>query len=79
MTPSSVLKMIRDGVNPLTTDMAELEQYFKDQSDQPEQEMETYSKFLYRLEKNKEITPEERDAYIGVYRMLRQFEKSERL
>ncbi len=77
MTPSSVLKMIRDGVNPLTTDMAELEQYFKDQSDQPEQEMETYSKFLYRLEKNKEITPEERDAYIGVYRMLRQFEKSD--
>lgn len=77
MTPSSVLKMIRDGVNPLTTDMAELEQYFKDQADQPEQEMETYSKFLYRMEKNKEITQEERDAYIGVYRMLRQFEKSD--
>ena len=77
MTPSSTLQMIRDGINPLTTDMSELEQYFKDQSDQPESEMETYSRYLYQLEKNHEITAEERDAYIGVYRMLRQIEKSD--
>lgn len=77
MTPSSTLQMIRDGVNPLTTDMSELEQYFKDQADQPESEMETYSRYLYQLEQNHEITEEERDAYIGVYRMLRQIEKSD--
>lgn len=77
MTPSSTLQMIRDGINPLTTDMSELEQYFKDKSDDPNQEMETYSRFLYNMEQSKEITPEERDAYIGVYRMLRQIEKSD--
>ena len=77
MTPASTLKMIRDGINPLTTDMADLEQYFKDQAENPEQEMETYSRYLYRLEKNQEISPQERDAYIGVYRMLRQIEKSD--
>lgn len=77
MTPSSTLQMIRDGINPLTTDMSELEQYFKDKSDDSNQEMETYSRFLYNMEQSKEITPEERDAYIGVYRMLRQIEKSD--
>ncbi len=77
MTPASTLKMIRDGVNPLKTDLKDLEQYFKDQADEPGQKMETYSRYLYRLEKNQEITPEERDAYIGVYRLLRQIEKSD--
>ena len=77
MTPSSTLQMIRDGINPLTTEMSELENYFNDKSDDPNHEMETYSRYLYNLEQNKEITPEERDAYIGVYRMLRQIEKSD--
>lgn len=77
MTPASTLKMIREGMNPLTMDMADMEEYFKDQSNQPEQEMENYSRYLHRLEKNQDITPEERDAYIGVYRMLRQIEKSD--
>ncbi len=77
MTPASTLQMIRDGINPLTTDMSELENYFNDKSNDPNREMETYSRYLYNLEQNKEITPEERDAYIGVYRMLRQIEKSD--
>lgn len=77
MTPASTLQMIRDGINPLDTDMEELEQYFKNQADEPGQEMETYSRYLYRLEKNQEITAEERDAYIGVYRLLRQIEKTD--
>jgi hypothetical protein len=63
MTPSSTLQMIRDGINPLTTDMSELENYFNDKSDDPNHEMETYSRYLYNLEQNKDITPEERDAY----------------
>ena len=42
-----------------------------------EQETEKYSKFLYKLDKNKAITEEERTAYIGIYRMFRQFEKTD--
>ena len=77
MTPASTLQMIRDGINPLSTDLEDLEQYFRDQAEDPAQAMETYSRYLHRLEKNKEITEQERDAYIGVYRMLRQIEKSD--
>ena len=77
MTPAATLQMIRDGKNPLEMSFAELEAYFASLPQEYEESAESYSKFLYHLEKNKEITPEERDAYIGIYRLLRQLEKSD--
>ena len=77
MTPASVLKMIRDGINPLEQSMAELEQYFEDMPEEYKQQAESYSRFLLGLEKNGDITPEERDGYIGIYRLVRQLEKAD--
>ena len=34
--------------------------------------MEDYSRFLYQLERKKDVTEEERKAYIGIYRMVHQ-------
>lgn len=76
MTPSSVLSMIRDGVNPLETSMEELEQYLSGQ-DTYQEDGEKYSRFLYALEKNHEITEEEKTSFIGIYRMLHQIEKAD--
>ncbi len=77
LTPAATLKMIRDGVNPLEQSFAELETYFDSLPEEYAEEAESYSKFLYGLERNKEITPEERESYIGIYRLLRQIEKSD--
>ena len=77
MTPASVLRMIRDGVNPLEKSFAELEQYFDNLPEEYKQQAESYSKFLHGLERNGEITPEERDGYIGIYRLVRQLEKTD--
>lgn len=77
MTPAATLKMIRDGMNPLESSFGELENYFDSQSEAYEESAESYSRFLYQLEQNKEITPTEREAYIGIYRLLRQLEKSD--
>lgn len=77
MTPAAVLKMIRDGVNPLETDLTELNTYFDSLPDEYAQEAENYARFLYGLEKNSEITAEERESYIGIYRMVRQLEKAD--
>lgn len=77
ITPQKTLQMIRDGINPLETSMEELREYLAGQEDTNFNKMEKYSKFLYQLEQNNEITREERDAYIGIYRMLRQIEKSD--
>lgn len=77
LTPAATLKMIRDGVNPLEKSFAELEQYFEELPEDYRAESESYSRFLYRLERNQSITPEERDSYIGIYRLVRQIEKTD--
>ena len=38
---------------------------------------ESFSKFLYQMEQNDQITAEERDTYIGIYRLIRQIEKGD--
>jgi len=77
MNPKMTLQMIRDGVNPLEASLEELNQYLNAKENSFAEEAEEYSKFLYNLEQNKAITKEEREAYIGVYRMLHQVEKAD--
>ena len=77
MTPASTLQLIRDGINPLETDLATLENHLDGYESTIEQTAEKYSKFLFKLEKNHEITPEERESYIGIYRLLHQIEKAD--
>lgn len=77
LTPAATLKMIRDGFNPLEKSIGELEKYFNSLPPEYKKEAESYSRFLYGLERNNEITPEERESYIGIYRLVRQIEKAE--
>lgn len=77
LTPAATLKMIRDGVNPLEKTFDELEQYFRELPEDYGQTSESYSRFLYGLERNHAITPEERESYIGIYRLVRQIEKTD--
>ena len=77
MTPAAALQTIRDGKNPLEMTIPELNDYLDSMQYDREQETEKYSRFLYKLEKNKEIDAQERDAYIGIYRMFRQLEKTD--
>lgn len=77
MTPAVVLQTIRDNKNPLEMTIPELNDYLDSMQYEEAQETEKYSKFLYKLDKNHEISKEERTAFIGIYRMFRQFEKSD--
>lgn len=77
MKPGTVLSMIREGVNPLTMSLEELRTYLNEKAPDTAQELESYSRFLYKLEKKKEISQEERSAFIGIYRLLRQVEKGD--
>lgn len=77
MTPAATLKMIRDGVNPLEQSFEQLNRYFDELPESYQEQAESYSKYLYGLEQNKQITSEERESYIGVYRLLRQIERSD--
>lgn len=77
LTPAATLKMIRDGVNPLEKSFDELERYFDELPKEYKEEAQSYSRFLYGLEKNNKITEEEREGYIGIYRLVHQIEKSD--
>lgn len=77
MTPAAVLKMIRDDVNPLEKSFEELQTYFDDLSPEYQEASESYGRFLCRMEQSGEVTPEERESYVGIYRMLHQIEKKD--
>ena len=77
MKPATVLGMIRDGINPLEHTVTELNEMLANRGMTAAQEEESYSKFLWRLDKTNGITAEERQSYIGIYRLLHQVQKED--
>ncbi len=77
MTPAATLQAIRDGKNPLTMSMDELNQYLDESGLDDVAREEKFSKYLYKLEKGHAVSEQEREAYIGIYRLFRQLEKSD--
>ncbi len=77
MTPAVSLQTIRDGKNPLTMSIAELNQYLDESGADESAREEKFSKYLYKLEKSHAVSEQEREAYIGIYRLFRQLEKSD--
>lgn len=77
LKPAITLSLIREGKNPLEMSMDQVQEYLTEHENDFVNDTEKYSEFLYKLDKKKGITEEEREAYIGIYRMLRQIEKSD--
>lgn len=78
LKPAVVRTMIKEGMNPLDMSFEEINTVSEQiQEEQGITEEEKFSKYLYKLEQNKEISEEERSAYIGVYRLIRQVEKTD--
>ncbi len=79
LTPAAVREFISRGINPLDMDIIQLNR----QAEQIKSELnidspeEKYSEYLYKLEQNQSITPEERDTYIGIYRLINQVAQSD--
>ncbi|MBR6308551.1 MAG: hypothetical protein IKR39_08060 [Lachnospiraceae bacterium] len=77
LTPADTLKLIREEKSPIRMSVDELNEYLNKKETSESEEMEKYSKFLYKLERDKEITPEERADYIEVYRFIHKLEKTD--
>ena len=77
LKPGMILQMIREGKNPLEMSMDDIDTYITEQENDFVNDTEKFSEFLYKLEKKKGITEAEREAYIGIHRLLRQIEKSD--
>ena len=77
LKPGMTLKMIREGKNPLEMSLNEIQEYIEEQKKEFQNSSEKFGEFLYKLDKKKDISEKEREAYIGIYRLFRQIEKSD--
>jgi len=71
LTPRTVLHCIREGINPLDTDIKELNDRLERINEEigPSKE-EKFSEFLWKLDNTGQISESEREAYIGIYRLI---------
>ena len=77
LKPGAVLSLIRDGENPLKLTLDELRQELDRRGEEGDAPAEKYARFLYQLEKNGDISPEERESYIGIYRLFNTLKKTD--
>lgn len=78
MNPSVTMEMIRRGQNPLDMTLEELNHAAEQiKTETGHEEQERFSRYLWKLEQNREISQEERDSYIGIYRLIAQVEKTD--
>ena len=77
MKPAVTLEMIRRGENPLDMSMGQLNDAAQEIQQETGDENERFSKYLWKLEQNHEISEEERSSYIGIYRLIAQVEKGD--
>ncbi len=77
LTPRAAAYLIKNGINPLNTDIRELNEQLEVINNELEAKShsEKYSEYLWKLEKKGDITKEERDAYIQLYRVINQINK----
>ncbi len=79
LKPAVVRELIKEGTNPLTMDIQTLTRKAEEirKSLAAYGDSESFAKYLYRLEQNEEIAPEERDSYIGIYRLINRVEATD--
>ncbi len=77
LTPNTVLEMIRRNENPLDATFAKINEVTESIQQEQGATEEKYSEFLYKLDQNKGISPEERESYIGIYRLMNLVEQSD--
>lgn len=75
MTPAKTLSMIREGHNPLSENIFDLERSLSEETF--EETGEKYSRFLLRLERSGAITQDEKQTFIGMYRLFNAVEKQD--
>lgn len=78
LTPSVTKKLIEEGINPLNMTVEELNAKALEIKDEfGFNDLENYAQFLYRLDKEGSITKEMRDAYIGIYRLIKNIQNTD--
>lgn len=76
--PAVTVRMIKEGMNPLELPLDELNERINNlREEQGINSDEKYSNYLWKLEKEEGLLEDERKAYIGIYRLLHNIDKSD--
>lgn len=75
--PSTVVSFIKKGLNPLNMPIADINIEIKRERLNTESiQEEKFSKYLWELERNQDILENEKESYIGFYRLMHQLSKN---
>lgn len=78
LNPATTVELIRQNKNPLDMTIEELNNEIESiNSKNSNNVKESYSKYLWRLDRQNELTNDERETFIGIYRLLNQVQKSD--
>lgn len=77
MTPAVTMQFIKNGINPLETEIPQLNEQISQMKEETGGDDQKFSEYLWNLEHTEGISETDRDAYIGVYRLLNQVEKTD--
>lgn len=78
LQPSVTVELIKRNINPLHIPLNELtDQVSNLKEELGISEEERYSNFLAKVQKSETLSQDERDAYVGIYRLLNNVEKTD--
>ena len=77
LKPPVVSELIKRNINPLEISLDELTERVKEIQEEIGVEDISFSKYLWKLDHQNGITPEERETMIGVFRLLNKVERSD--
>lgn len=78
LKPPVVAELIKKQINPLNLTLEELDESVKEivQENTPAEDI-SFRKYLWKMDRQRELTPQERESMIGIYRLLDKVEKSD--
>ncbi|MCR5609305.1 MAG: DUF6240 domain-containing protein [Lachnospiraceae bacterium] len=77
MTPRNVVTMIKDNINPYEMKIDDLSMELSKPQYEKESYDDNYGKFLWELDNNKELSAEERESFVGIFRLVNAVKKSD--
>ena len=79
MTPKTAIYLIANGMNPLKTDIRKLNDELEQINEKIEANTgENFGEFLWKLDKSKGISAQDRKAYLSIYKIMSRIQKQDR-
>lgn len=77
MTPKTAMHLIKNGINPLEDNIRDVNANLERINEEIGKDEENMGKFLWNLEKKGEVSAQEKDDYIELYRILNMISKND--